>query len=92
MKSRDLWHDTIDEMAICAYLIKSAEDKKIVVTSYLNFDYEFVETPCLNPQHQMKILYGMAQMVTKTTRVTGKSSTLIDVILTTIPFCDIVNE
>ena len=63
----------------------TAEDKNIIIPADLNFDYEFDETLCLSPVHQMENLYGMTQIITKPTRVTDKSSTLIDVILTTMP-------
>ena len=62
-----------------------AEDKNIIIPADLNFDYKFDETLCSNPVHQMENLYGMTQIITKPTRVTDKSSTLIDVILTTMP-------
>ena len=63
----------------------TAEDKNIVIPADLNFHYKFDEILCSNPVHQMENLYGMTQIITQPTRVTDKSSTLIDVILTTMP-------
>ena len=63
----------------------TAEDKNIIIPADLNFDYKFDETLCSNIVHQMENLYGMTQIITKPARVTDKSSTLIDVILTTMP-------
>ena len=63
----------------------TAEDKNIIIPADLNFDYKFDETLCSNPVHQMENLYGMTQIISKPTRVTDKSSTLSDVILTTMP-------
>ena len=63
----------------------TAEDKNIIIPADLNFDYKFDETLCSNPLHQMDNMYGMTQIITKPTRITDKSSTIIDVILTTMP-------
>ena len=63
----------------------TAEDKNIIIPADLNFDYKFDKTLCSNPVLQMENLYGMTQIITKPTGVMDKSSTLIDVILTTMP-------
>ena len=63
----------------------SLEDKDIILSADLNIDYIMDESLSSNPVHHIEILYGISQIVTKPTRVTDKSSTLIDVILTTMP-------
>ena len=63
----------------------SLEDKDIILSADLNIDYIMDESLSSNPAHHIEILYGISQIVTKPTRVMDKSSTLIDVILTTMP-------
>ena len=66
-------------------LDKATADDKNIIPAYLNFDYKFDETLGSILVHQIENLYGMTQIITKPTRLTDKSSTLIDVILTTMP-------
>ena len=61
------------------------EKKEFVLLGDLNFNYIIDETLCDNPVHHIETLYTAQQMVTDPTRVTTKSSTLLDVILSTIP-------
>ena len=63
----------------------SLENKDIILSADLNIDYVMDESFSSNPVHHIEILYGISQIVTKPTRDTDKSSTLIDVILTTMP-------
>ena len=63
----------------------SLEDKEYVVLGDLNYDYKIDETLSSNPIHYIENLYGMTQLISKATRVTMTSSTLIDIILTTAP-------
>ena len=63
----------------------SFEDKHIFILGDLNYDYTINESLCNNPLHYIENLYGLSQLITKPTRVTNKSSTLIDVILSSKP-------
>ena len=57
----------------------------IIILGDLNYDYCIDENLANNPIHYIECLYNMSQLVTSPTRVTKASSTLIDVILTTMP-------
>ena len=63
----------------------SSENKEIVILGDLNFNYKIDESLCTNPIYYLENLYLMSQIIDKPTRVTDRSSTLIDVILTTMP-------
>ena len=63
----------------------SLENKDIIIPADLNFDYKYDESLSTNPVHYVENLYGMTQVITKQTRITNTSSTLIDVLLTTMP-------
>ena len=63
----------------------SLDNKDTILSAALNIDYIMDESLSSNPVHHILIVYGISQIVTKPTRVTDKSSTLIDVILTPMP-------
>ena len=57
----------------------------MVLMGDLNFNYDVTEDLHKNPVHYIEVLYGMKQLITDKTRVSGDSSSTIDVILTTFP-------
>ncbi len=57
----------------------------MVVIGDFNFNYTVDETLAINPVHYLENLYLMSQLIDTPTRVTNKSSTCIDLILTTMP-------
>ena len=63
----------------------SSENKEIVLTGDLNFNYDLDESLSSNPLHFIENMFNMTQIITEKTRVTRTTSTLIDVILTTVP-------
>ena len=65
----------------------SLENKEMCVLGDLNFNYAIDETLCTNPVYHIENLYNMTQLILRPTRVTQRSTSLIDVILSTIPEC-----
>ena len=63
----------------------SLDDKHIVILGDLNYDYEFNESLSTNPLHYIENLFGLTQLITDYTRVTPTSSSLLDVILSSLP-------
>jgi hypothetical protein len=51
----------------------------------LNYNYQFNESLSSNPLHTIESMFDMHQLVTKPTRVTLTTSTLLDVIMSNIP-------
>ena len=70
----------------------SLEDKELIILGDLNYNYVFDETLSSNPLHYIENLYNLTQLVTQATRVTNNSSSLIDVILSSIPDCHVSND
>ena len=71
-----------------------SQDKDMLIIGDLNYNYKIDESLNNNPLHYMENLFLLSQLVEKHTRVTPSSSTLIDVILSSIPekhtHCDTV--
>ena len=61
------------------------ENSELCLAGDLNHNYVFDESLSTNPIHYIENLYMLKQIVTEPTRVTMTSSTLLDVILTSIP-------
>ncbi len=61
------------------------ENKDIFIIGDFNFNYTVDETLAINPVHYLTNLYIMYQLIDTSTRVTNKSSTCIDIILTKRP-------
>ena len=61
------------------------DEHDCIVMGDLNYNYVLDESLSTNPIHYLSQLYGLTQLVSEPTRITTSSSTLIDVILTTIP-------
>ena len=60
-------------------------DIECVIMGDLNYNYILDENVCSSPISYLSQLTGLSQLVTEPTRVTMTSSTLIDVILSTMP-------
>ena len=60
-------------------------NKEIVIFGDLNFNYKLDESLSSNPVHLIENLFQLSQIVTEPTRKTLTSSTVIDVILTSVP-------
>ena len=69
--------DTLDKATL--------DDKDIFVAGDLNFDYKLDESLSSNPIHYIENLYSMTQIIHQPTRVTKNSTSLIDLMLTTLP-------
>ena len=65
--------------------LASMLNKEIVMFGDLNFNYIIDESLSSNPIHLIETLFQMSQMISEPTRRTLTSSTLLDVILTSIP-------
>ena len=59
-------------------------NEKIILLGDLNIDYSFDHSLHSNPIHLIEHTYNMKQLVLQPTRVTATTSSLIDVILTTV--------
>ena len=70
----------------------SLEDKELVIFGDFNYNYVFDETLSSNPLHYIENLYNLTQLITQATRVSKNSSSLIDVILSSIPDCHVSND
>ena len=57
----------------------------IIIIGDLNFNYQFDVSLSTNPVHYIESAYDMTQLVEQPTRVTETSSSLLDIILTTVP-------
>ena len=77
-------HDYYDKMIENIELV-SMLNKEIVIFGDLNFNYKLDESLSLNPVHLIENLFHLSQIVTEPTRKTLTSSTLLDVILTSVP-------
>jgi hypothetical protein len=62
-----------------------SDDKDFIILGDINYNYKIDETLAKNPINLIENLFGLSQLITKPTRVTNKSSSLIDVILSTCP-------
>lgn len=62
-----------------------AEDKYMSILGDMNINYLLDENIHENPIFMMENLFNLKQLIDKPTRVTEKSSTLIDIILTNCP-------
>ena len=60
-------------------------DYQCIILGDLNYNYVMDESLYANPITYMSQMFGLTQLVTEPTRVTMSSSTLIDVILSTMP-------
>jgi hypothetical protein len=58
------------------------ENKVVIITGDLNFNYVYDETLCRNPLYAIECSNGLKQLVTEYTRVTSTTKSIIDVILT----------
>ena len=63
----------------------SFQEKKVELAGDINFNYVFDESLSSNPISYIEQLYGLTQIVDKPTRVTDKTSSLLDIILTSDP-------
>ena len=77
-------HDYYDKMIENIELV-SMLNKEIVIFGDLNFNYKLDEFLSSNPVHLIENLFQLSQIVTEPTRKTLTSSTLLDVILTSVP-------
>ena len=77
-------HDYYDKMIENIELV-SMLNKEIVIFGDLNFNYKLDESLSSNPVHLIENLFQLSQIVTEPTRKTLTSSTLLDVILTSVP-------
>ena len=77
-------HDYYDKMIENIELV-SMLNKEIVIFGDLNFNYKIDESLSSNPVHLIENLFQLSQIVTEPTRKTLTSSTLLDVILTSLP-------
>ena len=57
----------------------------IISLGYLNFDYVVNETLSTNPIYYIETAYEMRQLINQPTRVDDKTSSILDVILTSHP-------
>ena len=62
----------------------SSLNENTVLLGDLNFDYKINETLSSNPLYYIESVTGMKQLVTDHTRVAINSSTLIDIILSSV--------
>jgi hypothetical protein len=76
--------DYYDHMINVLEHIHNINDKMVLLGD-LNFDYSLNENLSKNPLHYIENAFCMTQLVTIPTRVTEHSSTVLDVILSTIP-------
>jgi hypothetical protein len=65
--------------------IASSENKHLILIGDLNYNYMFDESLESNPIHYIEKCYSMQQIITEPTRITPHTSSLIDVLLTTMP-------
>ena len=77
-------HDYYDKMIENIELV-SMLNKESVIFGDLNFDYKLDESLSSNPVHLIENLFQLSQIVTEPTGKTLTSSTLLDVILTSVP-------
>lgn len=80
-KATDVYYSKMLDMLEKA----SMETKEMIILGDLNYDYKIDESLSNNPLHYLESLYLLTQLIEKPTRVTRKSSKLIDVILTSCP-------
>lgn len=69
------------------YLLDQIEEIKLDCDDFIlmgDLNYDYVNRPSC-PVHTLESLFGMTQLVDKPTRVTQTSSSLIDVILSSVP-------
>lgn len=66
-------------------LMHFRKDHELLLLGDLNFDYKFDELLYSRPIYHIESLFGLTQLVLSPTRVTPTSSTLIDVILSSMP-------
>ena len=76
-------HDYYDKMIKNIELV-SMLNKEIVIFGDLIFNYKLNESLSSNPVHLIENLFQLSQIVTEPTRKTLTSSTLLDVILTSV--------
>ena len=62
-----------------------AQFDKVILMGDLNYNYDFNVSLSSNPLHNIETMYDMKQLVTKPTRVTLTTSTLLDIILSNVP-------
>ena len=77
-------HDYYDKMIENIELVFML-NKEIVIFEDLNFYNKIDESLSSNPVHLIENLFQLSQIVTEPTRKTLTSSTLLDVILTSLP-------
>jgi hypothetical protein len=67
--------------------IENARSKceNVLLLGDLNFDYRFDESLSSNPIMYIESLYELTQLVDKPTRITNTCSSLLDVVLTSVP-------
>ena len=70
----------------------TSEDKEIMLLGDLNYNYKIDENLSNNPIHYIENLFLLSQMIDKPTRVTTSSSTLIDVILSSVPNKHLISD
>ena len=61
------------------------EDKNMIIMGDLNINYEINESLHNNPIFMIEQLLSLSQLIDEPTKVTNKSSSLIDIILTSCP-------
>ena len=78
--SHDYYDKIVENIELASML-----NKEIVIFGDFNFNYIIYESLSSNPIHLIETLFEMSQMISEPTRRTLTSSTLLDVILTSIP-------
>ena len=78
--SHDYYDKIVENIELASML-----NKEIVIFGDLNFNYIIDESLSSNPIHLIETLFQMSQMISEPTRRTLTSSTLLDVMLTSIP-------
>ena len=61
----------------------------VIVVGDLNYDYKRDASLATNPVYFIESMFGMKQLVETPTRITTESSTLLDVILSSVPDCHV---
>ena len=69
--------DMLEKAKVC--------ELEMIVLGDLNYNYVIDETLCKNPLYYIELLHDMKQLILDKTRVTEKSQSTLDVILTTRP-------
>ena len=65
--------------------LASSTNMQMIILGDLNFNYQIDESLSSNPIHLVENLFQMSQIIEEPTRKTPTTSTLLDVILTSVP-------